>query len=75
KIPPSPHGGKGVRGMGVSSYDFSGLRLQNLNIVDGASTSEIRFDSVTPVEMAQFNYRSGASTVTRRGWPTQILQK
>jgi len=47
--------------------DLSGLPLRNLDITDGASSSEIRFDSPNPVAMTRFDFRSGASTAVLRG--------
>lgn len=47
--------------------DLSGVPLHNLTIQDGASQSEVKFDSVNPEEMQKLEYSSGASSVTLTG--------
>ena len=47
--------------------DLSGLRLQRLDVQDGASSSEIRFDTSNPEEMQSLAYTTGASKITFLG--------
>lgn len=47
--------------------DLSGVPLRNLTINDGASQSDVRFDTLNPEEMDTFEYDSGASSVTLEG--------
>jgi hypothetical protein len=47
--------------------DLSGLSLTKLSISDGASQSKVRFDTLNPVEMSHFGYKTGASDVTITG--------
>ena len=49
------------------TMDLSGLRLHNLEIDDGASNAEVKFDSVNPEAMDTLTYRTGASTVKLTG--------
>ncbi|HEY3475101.1 MAG TPA: toast rack family protein [Anaerolineales bacterium] len=49
------------------TLDLSGLRLQRLDVQDGASRSEIRFDTLNREEMRSLTYRSGASRITFLG--------
>ena len=48
-------------------FDLSGLTLQDLSIRDGASRTQVRFNSPNPGQMANFTYKTGASTVTLIG--------
>jgi len=48
-------------------FELGGLALKNLNINDGASKVELSFSEPNQVEMAQFNYTTGASDVTMIG--------
>jgi hypothetical protein len=48
-------------------YDLSGLTLQELTITDGASRSQVMFNSANPGQMERFSYTTGASTVTLIG--------
>jgi hypothetical protein len=50
-----------------ASLDLTGLPLRQLDIQDGASESEIRFDSLNPEDMQTLTYSTGASTVTFLG--------
>lgn len=50
-----------------ASLDLSGLPLRRLDIQDGASKCEIRFDSLNPEEMHSLTYSTGASTITFLG--------
>jgi hypothetical protein len=47
--------------------DLGGLSITNLSISDGASKATVRFDSLNPVEMEQFSYKTGASNVELYG--------
>ncbi len=44
--------------------DFSGVHLRSLNIADGASKSEVRFNSPNPERMDKLAYKTGASQVS-----------
>lgn len=48
-------------------FDLSGLTLQDLSIRDGASRTQVRFNSPNPGQMTDFSYKTGASTVTLIG--------
>jgi len=50
-----------------ATLDLSGLPLQRLDIQDGASNSEIRFETLNPEEMESLSYRTGASAITFHG--------
>jgi hypothetical protein len=50
-----------------AEYQFGGLALTNLTIRDGASESEVDFDSANTAEMALLRYETGASSVTLTG--------
>jgi hypothetical protein len=45
-------------------YDLGGLSLQSLQISDGASDVQVDFSAPNPVEMDEFRYSTGASSVT-----------
>jgi hypothetical protein len=47
--------------------DLGGLRLNNLEISDGASTNTLDFSAVNPEQLNLFTYKTGASTVTMTG--------
>jgi hypothetical protein len=47
--------------------DLSGIPLRNLEVLDGASESQVIFSSPNPERMEELIYRTGASTVTLRG--------
>lgn len=49
------------------TLDLSGLRLQQLDVQDGASSSEIRFNTLNPEQMQSLTYHSGASNITFLG--------
>ncbi len=49
-------------GASENTYDFSGLQLTSLNIVQGASDTTIRFDSPNPILMQDFSFKTGASS-------------
>lgn len=49
-------------GASENTFDFSGLRLTQLNIVQGASDTTIRFDTPNPVLMQDFIFKTGASS-------------
>jgi hypothetical protein len=54
---------------GASEYnfDFTGLRLTNLRILQGASESIIRFDIPNPQRMEEFSFTTGASSAKLYG--------
>jgi hypothetical protein len=54
---------------GASKYnfDFTGLQLTNLRIVQGASESNIRFDTPNPQLMEEFSFTTGASSAKLYG--------
>jgi hypothetical protein len=45
----------------TGDFDFSGLALTGLDIKDGASSVDVRFDEPNPERMARFEYTTGAS--------------
>ncbi len=45
------------------SIDLSGVALTNLMVEDGASKATVEFNSMNPVEMTDFTYKTGASQV------------
>lgn len=47
--------------------DLSGLSLTNLRISDGASQATVIFDRPNPVEMTNFTYSTGASSIELDG--------
>lgn len=49
-------------GASENNFDFTGMQLTNLRIVQGASDSTIRFDAPNPVEMESFTFTTGASS-------------
>lgn len=49
-------------GASENQFDFTGMQLTNLRIVQGASDSNIRFDAPNPVEMEEFIFTTGASS-------------
>jgi hypothetical protein len=49
------------------TYDLGGLTLQDLSIKDGASKTEVSFDSANPGQMQRLLYETGASTVNLTG--------
>jgi len=49
------------------NLDLSGLRLTNLEIADGASRSEVTFNTLNPEVIERFRYTTGASQVTLNG--------
>lgn len=49
-------------GASENTFDFSGLQLTRLDIVQGASETTIRFDSPNPVLMQDFIFKTGASS-------------
>jgi hypothetical protein len=51
----------------AGTLDLSGVPLRGLAINDGASESEVVFESVNPEEMDRLTYKTGASKVTLRG--------
>jgi hypothetical protein len=51
----------------TGKFELGGLALKNLTINDGAAEVELSFSELNKVEMAQFNYTTGASNVTMEG--------
>jgi len=47
--------------------ELGGLKLQNLEINDGASDTEVNFSEPNPEPMSKFSYNTGASNVTLTG--------
>lgn len=54
-------------GASENDFDFTGMRLTNLRIVQGASDSTIRFEAPNPVEMEEFIFTTGASSAKLYG--------
>ena len=49
-------------GASENEFDFTGLQLTNLKIVQGASDTTIRFDAPNPLVMEDFAFTTGASS-------------
>ncbi|HLC33887.1 MAG TPA: toast rack family protein [Anaerolineales bacterium] len=49
------------------TLDLSGVPLRSLEVLDGASESQVVFSSPNPQRMEELVYRTGASTVELRG--------
>ncbi|HEY3345948.1 MAG TPA: LiaF domain-containing protein, partial [Anaerolineaceae bacterium] len=47
--------------------DLSGIHLANLSITDGASQTNVHFNSVNPTRMQELSYKTGASQVKLYG--------
>jgi hypothetical protein len=54
-------------GVYKAALDLSGIPLQSLTVQNGASNSEIRFDTLNPEEMDSLAYQTGASEITFLG--------
>lgn len=54
-------------GASENDFDFTGMQVTNLRIVQGASESTIRFDTPNPVEMDEFAFTTGASSAELYG--------
>jgi len=54
-------------GASENTYDFSGLQLTRLNIVQGASDTTIRFDSPNPILLQEISFKTGASSAELLG--------
>jgi len=54
-------------GASENTFDFSDLQLTNLNIIQGASETELRFDSPNPVLMKELTFKTGASSAKLYG--------
>lgn len=50
-----------------NTYDFTGIQLTNLKIVQGASDTTIRFDAPNPQVMEEFTFTTGASSAKLYG--------
>lgn len=49
-------------GASKNEFDFSGLQLSRLDITQGASETDIRFDTPNPTIMEDFIFKTGASS-------------
>ena len=67
KFGDSPMSLKISAGAYAGTLDLSGLSLTNLEINDGASQAEVRFDKKNPVTMDRLTYKTGASEVKLYG--------
>jgi hypothetical protein len=47
-----------------ATIDLTGIPLRSLNVQDGASESEVRFDALNPEQMRTLMYQTGASQIT-----------
>jgi hypothetical protein len=54
-------------GASENVFDFSGLQLSRLDIVQGASDTIIRFDTPNPILMQNFIFKTGASSAKLYG--------
>lgn len=54
-------------GASENTYDFSGLQLSRLNIIQGASDTTIRFDSPNPILLQELSFKTGASSAKLLG--------
>ncbi|MDY6846470.1 MAG: toast rack family protein [Chloroflexota bacterium] len=54
-------------GASENTFDFSGLQLTNLDIIQGASETELRFDLPNPVLMKELSFKTGASSAKLYG--------
>lgn len=50
-----------------NTYDFTGIQLTNLKIVQGASDTTIQFDAPNPQVMEEFTFTTGASSARLYG--------
>jgi hypothetical protein len=67
KLGTSPIDLKISAGAYEGTIDLSGLSITNLEVNDGASKAEIRFDTLNPVDMQHLIYKTGASQVDLLG--------
>lgn len=49
-------------GASENEFNFTGLQLTNLEIIQGASKTNLRFESPNPQMMDEFNFSTGASS-------------
>ncbi len=54
-------------GASENTFDFTGMQLTNLSIIQGASETEVRFDTPNPVLMKEFSFKTGASSAKLYG--------
>ena len=54
-------------GASENLYDFSGLQLSRLSIIQGASDTEMRFETPNPILMQNFSFKTGASSAKLYG--------
>ena len=57
------------------SMDLSGLTLRTLTIKDGASKTQVKFNTPNPGQMDNLTYTTGASTVTLSGLANANFQQ
>jgi len=57
------------------TLNLGGIPLTSLNILDGASKSDITFDQLNPVEMDKFSYKTGASQIAINGLANAYLSQ
>ncbi len=54
-------------GASDNTFDFTGLQLTNLKIIQGASKTHLQFNAPNPQMIDQFNFSTGASSATLTG--------
>ncbi len=54
-------------GASDNTFNFTGLQLTNLRIIQGASKTHLRFDSPNPQLMDEFSFSTGASSAELTG--------
>lgn len=54
-------------GASENIFNFTGVQITNLRIVQGASNSTIRFETPNPIEMEDFSFTTGASSAKLYG--------
>jgi hypothetical protein len=54
-------------GASENTFNFTGLQLTNLKIIQGASKTDILFDAPNPQVMDDFSFSTGASSATLTG--------
>lgn len=54
-------------GASDNTFDLTGLQLTGLKVMQGASKTDLRFDSPNPVTMDEFSFTTGASSASLFG--------
>ncbi len=54
-------------GASDNTFDFTGLQLTNLKIIQGASKTHLQFNAPNPQMMDEFSFSTGASSATLTG--------